>query len=229
VDDSFGGLLLQGDSPAIDRGVAQYVAVGGEAIPPDPLTGFIGAAPDLGWREFGAPIVITPTASPIPSPTVATLTASPTLTFTPITPAVTVITATPLPTMTAAPPSPTVPAPTVPVVPTATAPPPTIAFTPTPQPTILNITPNTAPANTTVNLTITGSGFINGAVINFEGGQGTAPQVTATQVVNPTTIVITVNSRVDAAFGTQRWDIRVTDPNNSSAVLTDAFTITVTP
>jgi hypothetical protein len=53
--------------------------------------------------------------------------------------------------------------------------------------------------------------------------------VTNAQVVNPTTIVITVNTRVDAAFGTQRWNIRITNPNNSSAVLTGAFTITVTP
>ncbi len=223
VDDNFSGLLLQGNSPAIDRGVAQYITVGGEAVPPSPLTGFIGAAPDLGWREFGSPIVITPTASLIPSPTVATLTPSPTFTFTPIIPTPTVVTMTPLPTMTSAPPSPTVP------IPTVTAPLPTITLTPTPQLTILNITPNTAAANTTVNLTITGLGFINGAVINFEGGQGKAPQVMTTQVVNPTTIVITVNTQVDTAFGTQRWNVRVTNPNNSSAVLTNAFTVTVTP
>jgi hypothetical protein len=226
VDDDFSGLLLQGNSPAIDKGVAQYVAVGGEAIPSRPLTGFIGAAPDLGWREFGAPIIITPTASPIPSPTLATLTPLPTLT--PVTPTAIVPSITPAPTLTSAPPSPTVPVvPTVTVVP----PSPTLAApTVTPQPAILNLTPNTAPANTTVNVTITGSGFVNGAVVTFEGGQGNAPQVTtAAQVVNPTTIVVTVNTQVTASFGTQRWDVRVTDPNNSSGVLADAFTVTVTP
>ncbi len=223
VDDDFSGLLLQGNSPAIDRGVAQYVAVSGEPIPPSPLTGFIGAAPDLGWREFGSPIVMTPTASPIPSPTFATLTVSPTFTLTPITPTATVVTMTPAPTVTVPPASPTV------APPTATLPLPTIAITPTPQPAILNITPNTAPADTTVNLTITGSGFVNGAVLTFEGGQGTVPQVVTAQVVNPATIVITVNTQVDEAFGTQLWDVRVTNPNNSSAVLTDAFTVTVTP
>lgn len=221
VDDNFSGLLLQGNSPAIDRGVAQYIAVGGEAVPSNPLTGFIGAAPDLGWREFGSPIVVTPTASPVPSPTIATLTASPT--FTPITPTATVVTMTPLPTLTPAPVSP---------VPTITSIPPsptTAAATAAPLPTVLNVTPNTAPSNTTVNVTITGSGFTNGAVVTLEGGQGTAPQVTTAQMVNPTTIVITINAQVDAAFGTQRWDVRVTNPNNSSAVLSDAFTITVAP
>ncbi|HLO17994.1 MAG TPA: IPT/TIG domain-containing protein [Anaerolineales bacterium] len=227
VDDDFSGLLLQGNSPAIDKGVAQYLAVNGEPIPPSPLTGFVGAAPDLGWREFGSPIVITPTASPLPSPTLPTpVPPSPTSTVTPVSPTATVPTLTSLPTVTAAPPSPTVPVPTA----TSTSPaPPTVAVTPTPQPTILNITPNTAPANTSVNLTITGSGFVNGSVVTFEGAQGTPPQVTKAQVVNPTTIVITVNTAVDASFGTQVWDLRVTNPGNSSGVLADAFTVTVTP
>jgi len=75
-----------------------------------------------------------------------------------------------------------------------------------------------------VNLTITGSSFTNGAVVVFEGGQGAAPQVTATQVVNPTTIVITVNVTADVAIGTQAWDLRVTNPDTSTAVLLDAFT-----
>jgi hypothetical protein len=81
-----------------------------------------------------------------------------------------------------------------------------------------------------VNVTITGADFVNGAVVSFEGGQGTPPQVTTpAQVVNPTTIVITVNTAVDASFGTQTWDVRVTNPNNSTAVVPDAFTVTVTP
>jgi len=228
VDDDFSGLLLQGSSPAIDKGVTQYAAPSGELVPPSPIIGFIGAAPDLGWREFGSPIVITPTASPIPSPTLAvslTPVSSPTFTFTPVLPTPTVVTVTPLPTVVTVTPviaSPTVPPPTVtvPSVPTLTV---------TPQPAIMTITPNTALANATVNVTITGSGFANGAVVSFEGGQGTAPQVTAAQVVNPTTIVITVNSAVDTSFGTQRWDVRVTNPNNSFAVLADGFTVTAGP
>jgi hypothetical protein len=81
-----------------------------------------------------------------------------------------------------------------------------------------------------VNVTITGSNFVNGAVVSFEGGQGTAPQVTTpAQVVNPATIVITLNTAVDTSFGTQAWDVRVTNPNNTTAVLPDAFTVTVTP
>jgi len=80
-----------------------------------------------------------------------------------------------------------------------------------------------------VNLTITGSGFVNGAVVSFEGGQGTPPQVTTAQVVNPTTIVVTVTTTVDLSFGTQRWDVRVTNQNSSFALLADAFTVTTGP
>ena len=168
VDDDFSGLLLQGNSPAIDKGVAQYTAANGELIPPSPLTGFIGAAPDLGWREFGSPIVITPTASPIPSPTSSTPTTLPTLTFTPISPTPTVVTLTPLPTLTPAPASPTTPPTAAPATATSLA---TITLTPTPQLNLLSITPNTAPANTTVNLTLSGTAFANGATVSFEGGQ----------------------------------------------------------
>jgi hypothetical protein len=219
VDDDFSGLLLQGNSPAVDRGIAQYVTANGESVPPDPITGFIGAAPDLGWREFGSPIFITPTASAIPSPTVVVSTVFPTFTLTPITPTAVIPTVTVAPSVTAVPPSPTVPAPT------ATLALPTLTLTP--QPIIQSLTPNTAPSDTTVNLTITGSGFANGAVLAFEGGQGTPPQIVTTQVVNPTTIVITVDTQVSAEFGTQPWDLRVTNPNDSFGLLTEAFTVTV--
>jgi len=225
VDDDFSGLLLQASSPAIDKGVTQYTAVDGELIPAREITGFIGAAPDLGWREFGSPIIITPTASPIPSPTLAIspIVPTPTFTFTPVVPTPTVVTVTPPPTVT-----PLTPTPNLPTV-TATSPSlPTITITPTTaQLNILSVTPNTAQANATVNITLSGTAFANGAIVSFEGGQGTAPQVTGTQVVNANTIVITVNAAVDAGAVTQVWDIRVTNPNNTFAVLSNAFTVTV--
>jgi hypothetical protein len=231
VDDDFTGLLLQAASPAIDRGITQYTAVNGELIPAGPLTGYIGNAPDLGWREFGSPIVITPTASPIPSPTLAISPTAPpaalTLTFTPIPPTATVVTLTPLPTNTQVTPTPNLPTFTS----TATVPSlPTITVTSTTVPlNVLGVTPNTAPANSTVNVTLSGTAFANGATVAFEGGQGTAPQVTGIEVVNANTIVVTVNTAVDPGAITQAWDVRVTNLNNAFAVLPDAFTVTVAP
>jgi hypothetical protein len=230
MDDDFSGLLLQSSSPAIDKGITQYTAVSGELIPASPITGFIGAAPDLGWREIGSPIVITPTASPLPSPTFAISPTTPpptiTLTFTVIPPTATVVTLTPPPTAIAVTPTPNLPTVTL----TSPASLPTITITPTTaQLNVLGVTPNTAQANTTVNVTITGTAFANGATVSFEGAQGTAPQVTGIEVVNANTIVIAVNAAVGAGTTTQVWDVRVTNPDNTFAVLPNAFTVTVAP
>lgn len=231
VDDDFSGLVLQSASPAIDKGVIQFVASNGEPVPPNPITGFTGAAPDLGWREFGAPIFSTPTATPVtsstpaPTGTFVTLTPMPGLTTTlTVSPTATVATATPV-TLTP------VPTNTVTVASPTVAAPPTATFTATvpAQVTVQSVTPNTAVANTTVVLTVTGSGFQTGAGVSFEGGQGLPQEVVAVQVVNPTTLMVTVNARNDGALGQQVWDIRVTNPDTSSAILADAFTVVPVP
>jgi hypothetical protein len=213
VDDDFSGLVLQSTSPAIDKGVPQYVANSGEPIPPYPITGFIGAAPDLGWREFGAPIFMTPTLTPVasftPLSTVTPVTLTPAFTFTPVSP--TPLTTTPTPGLPTALP---------------TIPPATVIATTAVQVTVQGVAPNTAAANATVVLTITGSGFQNGAVVAFEGGLGLPQEVVAVQVLNPTTLAVTVTARNDGSQGNQIWDIRVTNPDASTAVLLDAFTVT---
>jgi hypothetical protein len=218
VDDDFSGLVLQSTSPAIDNGIAQYVATNGEAIPPYPITGFIGAAPDLGWREFGAPIFLTPTLTPVasftPFATFTPVTLTPMFTFTPVSP-------TPL-TATATPGVPTA----LPTITPTIAPPATVIATTVVPMTVQGVAPNTAPANATVVLTVTGSGFQNGAVVAFEGGLGVAQEVVAVQVLNPTTLAVTVTARNDGSQGNQIWNIRVTNPDASTAVLLDAFTVT---
>lgn len=227
VDDDFSGLVLQSGSPAIDKGVAQFVANNGEAIPPAPLTGFTGA-PDLGWREFGSPIFMTPTPIPIFSPTalptmtIGSLTPSPTLTS--ITGSPTAVS----PTLTPATPLASPTATTVSSTATVTVTPPASA-TVTPQLTIQTINPVTAQTDITILMTITGSGFQNGAVVTFEGGIGLPQDIITTQVVNSTTIVLLMTPRNDGTFGPQIWDVRVTNPDNSATILPDAFTVTPAP
>ena len=96
----------------------------------------------------------------------------------------------------------------------------------TPGLAIQSINPIGAQANTTVVLTISGSGFQNGAIVSFEGGQGAAPQVVSTQVQNANTITVTINVTNPGAAGTQVWDVRVTNPDQSTAILIDGFTVT---
>ena len=108
----------------------------------------------------------------------------------------------------------------------------TLAFNLTPasaQLNILGLTPNSAQANTIVNVTMTGTGFANGATVQFEDAPGTPPQVTGIEVLNANTIVIAVSAVVDPGAVTQVWDVRVTNPDNTFAVLPDAFTVNVAP
>ncbi|HEX8991476.1 MAG TPA: right-handed parallel beta-helix repeat-containing protein [Anaerolineales bacterium] len=220
VDDDFSGLLLQQGSPAIDRGVTQYMAADGELVPPTPLTGFLGAAPDLGWREAGEPVFITPTpvlpatATALPTATVAAATTAAPATATTTATAVTPTTASPTaaasatPTRPGASPSPT-------KIPQASA---------TPLIGIVSIAPASAGAGTSVMLTITGFGFQSGTAIAFQGGQGTAPEVAAVQFVNSTTMIATINA-VDSTPRPQTWDVRVTNPGGTSFLLVSAFTV----
>lgn len=78
-------------------------------------------------------------------------------------------------------------------------------------------------------MTITGSGFQSGAVVTFEGGLGLPQEIINAQVINSTTIVLLMTPRNDGAFGPQIWDVRVTNPDNSTTVLADAFTVTPAP
>lgn len=170
-----------------------------------------------------------------PTPTAVT-SATPLPTFTPVT--VTpvpsqssTITASPPPaTPTSTPASPTVVASNTPALgsPTATIPAATGTATASAV-TVQSVIPNTAVANSTVILTITGSGFQNGAVVTFEGGTGGTQEVGTVQVVSPTTIMVTVTARNDGSQGIQVWDVRVTNPDTSTGVLTDAFTVAPAP
>jgi IPT/TIG domain-containing protein len=230
VDDDFSGLVLRADSPAIDKGVTQVKTFTGELVPPTPLTGFAGAAPDLGWREFGAPLFMTPTSTLLTSPT-ASFTPLP-ATSTPLPSATSPIrSSTPLPmknTPTSSAPLPTVTS-TLASGPTSTSPTAATTSTGTAQLTIQSIDPSSAQADTTLEVTILGSGFQDGAVVTFEGGTGLAQEVLSVEFVDSTTILVTLMPRNDGTSGTQVWDIRVTNPDNSTAVLPDAFTVVPAP
>jgi len=102
----------------------------------------------------------------------------------------------------------------------------TATNTATPAPlTILSILPNLVQADTTLNVIIIGSGFQSGALVTFEGGLGLPQQIITTQVINSTTIIVTMTARNDGTSGIQVWDVRVTNPDNSTIVLPDAFKV----
>lgn len=77
-------------------------------------------------------------------------------------------------------------------------------------------------------MVITGSGFQNGAQVKFEGGVGAPPEIQNVQVVNATTIMVTLIAHNEGTSA-DVWDVRVTNPDASTAILLDAFTVNPAP
>jgi len=76
---------------------------------------------------------------------------------------------------------------------------------------VVSITPNSTPSNSSVNVTIVGSGFTDGIAVGFENGTGGAPLVSNVRVVNPTTITATVTVKKGGGKQVRYWDLRVGD------------------
>ena len=88
---------------------------------------------------------------------------------------------------------------------------------------VTSIDPPTAQKGTTSPVTISGSGFAAGAEVTFEGGKGAPPTASATSIAD-SEITGTVTVKVNAKPNTV-WDVRVTNPDSSSGVLADGFTV----
>ncbi len=95
---------------------------------------------------------------------------------------------------------------------------------PGPGPSVDSITPDTMPAGTSIDVTISGSGFVAGAEVSFENGSGPSLRANVTSV-DGTTIEATVTAHRKAKLGVP-WDVRVTNPDGSSDALVDGFTVT---
>ena len=78
-----------------------------------------------------------------------------------------------------------------------------------------------------INVTITGSGFQSGATVTLENGAGPAP---AADVTNVSPDGLMIEATITAGSGGPRrprvWDVRVTNPDSSTGVLVDGFTVT---
>jgi hypothetical protein len=90
--------------------------------------------------------------------------------------------------------------------------------------TIDSIAPDTMQADTSIDVTIGGSGFVAGAKVTFENGLGVAPIANVTYV-NGTTIEAVVTAHKNAKLGVP-WDVRVTNPDGASDVLVGGLTVT---
>lgn len=92
---------------------------------------------------------------------------------------------------------------------------------------VTGMSPNVISLGSTENVVITGVGFISGATVTLENGSGPAPGITNVQVVDPNTITARIRVRSGGPNRNRVWDVRVTNPDNSTAVLLDGLTVTV--
>ena len=85
-----------------------------------------------------------------------------------------------------------------------------------PAPTVSSITPNTGPTTGGTSVTISGSGFVSGATVSLGGAFATN-----VAIPNSNTITATTGPRSAGVV-----DVVVTNPDNQSATLAQAFTYT---
>jgi hypothetical protein len=92
---------------------------------------------------------------------------------------------------------------------------------PPPDPiTLTAINPSVVQAGSTVNVSITGSGFAQGMNVSFANGSGQTPTVSNIRVVDDHNLTATVTVKKGGNQSDPVWDLRV-----GTAVLTNGFTV----
>ena len=79
--------------------------------------------------------------------------------------------------------------------------------------------------DSSVSVTVSGTGFADGAVLTFEGGKGSAPTATNVVVGNETTLTATVSAKTKGKAGEHLFDVVVTNVDGSTATLPGGFTL----
>lgn len=89
--------------------------------------------------------------------------------------------------------------------------------------TVSSIDPSSANAGDALQVTVSGSGFADGATLTFSGGKGKAPSARVVSV-DSGSIVADVTVPQQARSGA--WDVVVTNPDGTTASLQDGFSVT---
>ncbi|HSB15881.1 MAG TPA: right-handed parallel beta-helix repeat-containing protein [Bryobacteraceae bacterium] len=97
---------------------------------------------------------------------------------------------------------------------------------PTPAPlSVTSIMPASMRVGTSVNITISGTGFEPGLQVSLAGGQGSTPTVSRVTVVSSTTVTATVSVGTAGPKRTRYWDVVVVNPGGEKATLPRGFTV----
>ncbi len=87
--------------------------------------------------------------------------------------------------------------------------------------TVDSISPESVLSSETTEVEINGSGFVSGAEVLFEKGEGPAPRVHKVAVDNSQTIRVTLAPRKPGTT----WNVRVRNPDGSSAALVEGLVV----
>jgi hypothetical protein len=90
--------------------------------------------------------------------------------------------------------------------------------------TVTEISPNEGSKGTSVDVIITGSGFVTGALVTLSNGSGPTPNVSVVSL-DGTTINATISIKSGGPRGSSSWDVTVTNPDSSADTLADGFTV----
>lgn len=90
---------------------------------------------------------------------------------------------------------------------------------------VSSITPDSTGPGTTVDVTVSGTGFVSGAAVDLRNGDGPAPATSETAVADSTTITATITTKDGGPPRSSAWDVVVTNPDGATAVLDDGFTV----
>jgi len=91
--------------------------------------------------------------------------------------------------------------------------------------TVTAISPNSVQAGSSVNANITGTGFVPGARLTFEQGQGSTPVASAVTVLDAGRMTATVTAGSGGPRKPRYWNVVVTNPDGTRGVLTQGFVV----
>ena len=88
-----------------------------------------------------------------------------------------------------------------------------------------SITPDVSSMPDQLQVTVSGGGLTDGAVLALSGGSGPAPVVSNTAVLDASTLTATVTIKSGGPNRTRTWDVVVSLPDGQSAILPGAFRV----
>jgi len=89
-----------------------------------------------------------------------------------------------------------------------------------------SVSPGSIPAGGTTSVTVSGSGFVDGASLTFLNGSGGSPSASNVTVVDGNTITADVYVKNGGPRRNRTWDVVVTNPDSSSATCGGCLIVT---